>query len=347
MVILGIIHIFSAFLVGIFASIERYPAMKLKHISLSQQFETKKKTNDPDDEDSGESLFDPLVNTNPYRKIIQHSQLYQTVGFISRVFFSIITGLSRHSPIFLLLLDWRVFYCLVYIGLSVLGLLVSPFFYCILLFDIFQISAELRNILRSFTLNLRKLAKTAFFLIVVIYFFSFLGYIFISADYQVTTNESLYCQTMFQCFISTLDYGLRLDGGIGTALRSRKWDDEYYFFAIVFRLVFFLVVNLFIIIMIQGIIIDTFQDLRTQFDDLLELIDKKCLLCGDSKSSFESRRGMTWHHHLKSEHNIFDFIVFIIYVTHKRDEDCDDFERYAKRIFETRNIEGIRELFKI
>ena len=65
-----------------------------------------------------------------------------------------------------------------------------------------------------------------------------------SQTQQPTDNVVNYNETLFQTFISTLNNGLRLDGGIGDAITKLKITDKDYWVQYTFNLLFFVVVNI-------------------------------------------------------------------------------------------------------
>ncbi|KAI9352504.1 hypothetical protein DFJ73DRAFT_829932 [Zopfochytrium polystomum] len=67
-------------------------------------------------------------------------------------------------------------------------------------------------------------------------------------------EEGLYCDSLLQCFITVLSYGLRAGGGIGELLTVPVPDGESYAARIVLDLSFFLVVIVFLLNVIFGFV---------------------------------------------------------------------------------------------
>ena len=55
-----------------------------------------------------------------------------------------------------------------------------------------------------------------------------------------------------------MNNGLRLDGGIGDAITKLKLNDANYWNEYIFNLLFFVIVNILLLQIIFGIVIDTF-----------------------------------------------------------------------------------------
>eukprot|EP01017_Pseudomicrothorax_dubius_P009086 TRINITY_DN13036_c0_g1_i1.p1 TRINITY_DN13036_c0_g1~~TRINITY_DN13036_c0_g1_i1.p1 ORF type:complete len:144 (-),score=15.78 TRINITY_DN13036_c0_g1_i1:84-515(-) len=130
-------------------------------------------------------------------------------------------------------------------------------------------------------------------------------------------------------------------------MKSRTWGDSLYIGRTLYQLAFYVLINLIVIAVIQGIIIDTFSALRSGQEELLVSAETKCLLCGDEKFDYENRKKVRtlWYDHIQDEHNIFAFIEFIILIKDKPSEACDEFERYFQRLIEQKNFDEIRALF--
>ena len=113
-----------------------------------------------------------------------------------------------------------------FIMLTVLGMEVSHIFFSFQLLDVVNRFPTLRNVIMSVTQNKDQLLMTAMLGVIIIYIFSTFGFTFIYDMYfddQINREilnkrgESL-CQSMIHCFFSTVNYGLRLSGGIGEAM---------------------------------------------------------------------------------------------------------------------------------
>jgi hypothetical protein len=112
---------------------------------------------------------------------------------------------------------------------------------------------------------------------------------------------------------------------------------------------FYVVIDLLLIAIIRGVIIDTFEDLHHKSDSIIEMSEKLCPFCSDTRSAFEKSNPIhiTWSDHLIKDHNIFDFIIFLILIEAKHINDCDSIERYVKRLLEERDFDQMRGLFKM
>ena len=168
-------------------------------------------------------------------------------------------------------LDWETLYNLIYLMVTISSFFM-PILYSFLLLDIVKRSEDLKNIFKSITLNLSSLGMTLILGVIILYFFSIYGFLFLSQYYDPTLNYPNYADTLFQAFLSTLNNGLRSGGGIGDTLDQIFITNPDYWSIYYFTLLFFIIINILFINIIFGIIIDTFGDLRDKRQELLDQI---------------------------------------------------------------------------
>ena len=107
------------------------------------------------------------------------------------------------------------------------------------------------------------------------------------------------CENAVYCFLMFIDLGLRSGGGIGDVLLYPSRDGEGYskyisrFF---FDLSFFIIINIILLNIIFGIIIDSFAELRNarRFKDQ----DRKnrCFICNIERKKFDNE-GINFEKH--------------------------------------------------
>jgi len=97
----------------------------------------------------------------------------------------------------------------------------------------------------------------------------------------------------------------------------------------VFDLTFFFIINVILLNIIFGIIIDAFAELRDVRIAEQKDINEVCLICGKNKFEFEVRR-LEWNHHTTVEHYPFAYLAFIIFMKRRIIEDCNGAEKFVK-----------------
>lgn len=104
-----------------------------------------------------------------------------------------------------------------------------------------------------------------------------------------------------------LSYGLRSGGGIGDVLRLKDYSDPYYWSRLFFDWVFFFLVNLIIINVFNGIIVDTFQAIREDTNKHEYVTQNICFICNRSRTSLFSL-GENYEEHVSEKHNVVTYI---------------------------------------
>ena len=72
----------------------------------------------------------------------------------------------------------------------------------------------------------------------------------------------MYCDTLNHCLLSTINVGIRSGGGLGENLSQAQYTDPLYTTRYIFDMAFFLVINIVLLNIFFGIIIDAFADKR-------------------------------------------------------------------------------------
>lgn len=217
-----------------------------------------------------------------------------------------------------------------------LGLLAHPLFLCVHLLCIVRSSHSLQNVISALTQHGRALMLTALLGVIVVYLFAVGTYIFFPASIYHNPaggggNEQV-CSTLFQCFTYTMMHGVRSGGGIGDLMVDPSLDSGRYYWQIVLEFAFYVIVIVFLLNIVFGIIVDTFSELRGQKDRIEEDIRNKCFICGLDASEFE-RHASGFGHHIKEDHNMWNYVFFFDYLRRKDDSEFTGQESYvAERV---------------
>lgn len=293
--------------------------------------------------------------------------------------------------------EFDFLYHIVYLIICALGLLVHPFFYSILLFNMIYQEETLKNVIRSVTRNGRSILLTALLALILIYSFSIVGYLFFRDDYVIETEPNEYleidmvsttpepptcdsqaspsdyclkvnsnadhwktpsksdpaspsscaadestkerwCDSMIMCIITTLNQGLRNGGGIGDVLRSPSASEPKFIFRVIYDLIFYFILIVITLNLIFGVIIDTFADLRSEKQQKDEILKNTCFICGLDRGSFDNK-AVSFEEHIRSEHNIWHYLYFIVLIKVKDKTEFTGPESYVNHLIEERNLE--------
>lgn len=325
----AIIQLVLSILVYVFCIIERYPISVFTEKSLT---ETSKKKNLLKSNNAVER------NTKSLFTSIKHfftRYIWKTREKRSDEKMSFFTKVQR------IFMDNQNLYNFAYLAVSITAYVTHPLVYSILLLDIVKRSEDLQNIIRSITYNLSNLIKTIILGLIVMYFYAIIGFVVFRSQYNPDGSPyHLYCDTLSKCWTSTID-GVRLGGGLGDSLVQPSLDDPTnYWGRWVFDLTFFILVNIILLNIIFGIIIDTFGDLRDQRKEELKDIEEKCFICSQSRYDFDTK-GSGWFEHIYNEHNVYSYLNYIIYIQKKKTTDCNGVEKYVKELIEQKKIDFI------
>jgi len=140
-------------------------------------------------------------------------------------------------------------------------------------------------------------------------------------------DNLLFCDNMWQCFLTTLNAGLRAGGGIGDVILADTFNWANYAPKVVFDLSFFIIITTIGLNIIFGIIVDTFSELRDERYRIMEDMQSLCFICSLSSHDFE-RKAAGFEYHVKKEHNMWSYLFFEIYLSMKNRSEYTAFEAY-------------------
>lgn len=143
------------------------------------------------------------------------------------------------------------------------------------------------------------------------------------------------CDNLWSCFKVTMSYGVRSPGGVGDLL-THTLNSRY-----VLDLLFFLLVLIVLLNIIFGIIIDTFGELRAKKLERQKDTVDKCFTCGIDKQIFDraSKVPNGFKIHITADHNMWNYLYFIIYIWEQDKDDDDGLEQYVRRCVEVNDIQ--------
>jgi len=215
-----------------------------------------------------------------------------------------------------------------------------PLFYAVQLFTIVPMSPTLNAVIMSVTKNGHQLVMTSILGLIIIYAFSLIAFFFLHSTNDLYNSGDAYqeCTTMVDCYKTFVRNGLIYGGGIGDYVSGdldnapSMGDDMHYWTRLAFDLSFFIIVIVLLLNMIFGIILDTFGAVREAQNERKELAANRCFICGLNKDIFEDQKqlgGKGFHYHRENEHNLFDYIYFVIYLKNKSETEYNGAETFV------------------
>ncbi|OQS01713.1 ryanodine-inositol 1,4,5-triphosphate receptor Ca2 channel (RIR-CaC) family protein [Achlya hypogyna] len=236
--------------------------------------------------------------------------------------------LSRAQALIVLATNGRLLYRIALVVAAVAGLMVEPFYFAFHLVDFLNRSQELRDVVRAIVYPGKTLLHIVVFYLMVVYIFAAVAYTYFPTDFKVDASTNG-CETPWQCFLTSLDQGLKNNGGLGGYLPSHRRDtDSLGYLRLVFDLGYNVVLIIVLINISFGVIIDTFASLRTAHKEQLDDIHDRCFVCAIDAYTFNrmTKRGFEYHTH--AEHNVWHYIYLFVHVTKKAYTEYNGVELY-------------------
>ncbi|XP_062854471.1 inositol 1,4,5-trisphosphate receptor type 3 [Trichomycterus rosablanca] len=270
-----------------------------------------------------------------------------------------------------MVMDVEFVYHLGYVFTCTLGLFVHELFYSLMLFDLIYREETLFNVIKSVTRNGRSILLTAVLAIILVYLFSIVGFLFLRDDFimevdhlsesdssdgtcnadgtdcnedtglavpEEQDNTERACDTLLMCIVTVLNHGLRNGGGVGDVLRRPSKNEALFPGRVVYDLLFYFIVIIIVLNLIFGVIIDTFADLRSEKQRKEEILKTTCFICGLERDKFDNKT-VSFEEHIKLEHNIWNYLYFIVLVREKNKTDYTGPESYVAHMIKNKNLD--------
>lgn len=100
-----------------------------------------------------------------------------------------------------------------------------------------------------------------------------------------------------------------------------------YWFRYILDMVFYITVILLLMNMINGVIVSTFSQIREESESKEDDMNNKCFVCSIEKVEFEKRK-INFDEHLKVEHNVKNYIKYLISLKLINEKDLDSDQSY-------------------
>jgi len=237
--------------------------------------------------------------------------------------------------IYFIFSDGFVLYHLLYLFFSALGVAYPPFFAFHTL-DLALRHPTVRNVLKSVTVNGGSIILTGILVVIIVYIYSMIAFFAFRDDY---TASGVSCDTLFQCWVTTIDFGIQ-GGGIGSVLQSpdilsSKFPPRFFF-----DLTFFIIIIIILLNIVFGIILDTFGELRDKKKEIDTDIKSRCFVCSIESDVFQ-RQALGFAHHIKHEHNMWHYLYFLVHLELKPQDEYTSAEYYVNEMIESSSIDWL------
>jgi len=203
------------------------------------------------------------------------------------------------------------------------GLLISPAFYGFFLLDLFTHSKTIQLVVTATKAALSKMLWLLGLMLMIIYWYASVAHMLFwnqQADYRRT------CSTLFQCFASYTNEGLKNAGisglvrditGTDTYPRS-LWDKGDILANVVVDLSFFLIIIFVLASFLNGVIVDTFGELRDANDADAARLAGECFVCGLTEDDFK-KGPYDLDEHRQVDHSLINYVFLVLCIQEKND----------------------------
>lgn len=233
------------------------------------------------------------------------------------------------------LMDTNFLIYILYLVVSFLGHF-NNFFFSINLLDIAMGFKTLRTILNSVTHNGKQLILTVALLTVVVYLHSVVAFNFFREFYNTGEEDDpdYKCNDMAGCFMFHLYRGVRAGGGIADEIGDPSGHNLEYA-RVLFDIMFFFFVVIILMAIIQGLVIDSFGELRDQIEQVKEDMDTKCFICSIPNDYFD-QVPHGFEEHTMNEHNLANYLFFLMHLINKDKTEYTGQETYVWKLYQAR-----------
>jgi len=152
---------------------------------------------------------------------------------------------------------------------------------------------------------------------------------FIGTNFFTEDTGEFHCDALVDCLAITFTQGIT-GGGISDLLEGSSSEDGLYlkWGRILYEMLFFILVITIVMNIVFGIIVDTFQQLRDDKKEIEDDIRTKCFICGQDSHLFD-RHGFGFQNHIKMDHNMWQYLYFILFLQQKDHNEYTGQESYV------------------
>jgi len=242
---------------------------------------------------------------------------------------------SRLQNVVLVVVTTMVPYYFLYTALAVAGVMRVYLAFTFHLLDVIVRDPTTRDVINAVVYPANQLLMTLRLMVCIVFIFTYI--IFIAFPDDFIDDE---CNHLGTCFIATLN-GLRATAGVGEDLKTYYPGQDmgkWFLRGFVFDMTYFVIVNIVLINVIFGIIIDTFGELRVQKNFKNEDMKNMCFICNLDRNRFE-RAGVVFNKHIWDQHCMWSYLKFVLHVYTKDTSEFNGLEQYVHQCLQQKTID--------
>ena len=201
---------------------------------------------------------------------------------------------------------------------------------------IFGIFPSLINIFKAFETKYSSLIFCLIFTYLLVYIYTWITIFYIRNTFifeEVFEYESgqyiteVFCHSFLQCYLILISYGTRSGGGIADNLPtpSFKNSTKMFFGRFVLDMSFYILIIMIMGNITFGLIVDSFGKLRDDTDKFENDKNNICFICQIRRDKC-LLKNKDFDSHIKNEHNLWNYMNFLIYLHLNNPNDFSRFE---------------------
>ena len=140
----------------------------------------------------------------------------------------------------------------------------------------------MKSVLEAIQHRYKQFFATAFLLIILILFYAALTLYF----FNINDDGSILCNSYLECFLYLFNNGMR-QGGLNFEIKINSQSGFYGEF--IYSWIFYFLIILIILNIVNGIIVDTFQEIRENNEAYNTEILNTCYICQLKSTYFEGK----------------------------------------------------------
>jgi len=206
--------------------------------------------------------------------------------------------------------DKRVFPLIwnVVFGLLAISAEHRRYFYSFQLLAVTSLSSTMSLAVYSVYLRGAQFVSSAILALIIMLFYAGISFFFYNSP--LNSGDDQLCTNYRHCFVSMINF-IKMGGGIGDQLGMVSWENNDYWGRLFYDWTYFFLIILLLVNIINGIVVDTFQQEREDDNKHRDAVENKCFICDQKKTVF-LLNGVSYNHHIKFEHNLFNYIHFLM-----------------------------------
>jgi len=157
------------------------------------------------------------------------------------------------------------------------------------------------------------------------YYFSWFTYLFFPGQYSpnVETNPGHVCDTLLQCWMTTIFFGIPAQGGLFSSVGvypHDNWDLSPTVHGVIWVIgiiAFHATVAIILVNVVFALVVDSFGEIRQQKKEAKLQLYSSCFICSLDKEIFQKYH-VDFNHHIESEHGLLHYLYFFTYLKSKK-----------------------------